>query len=64
VGGTASEAGDLASQVTNLAAQLIARGKRRVVHREGNGTTFWFDVMMMRAANLVGLAAGRKCRFD
>ncbi len=55
------EAGDLASHVYNTwLAQLIAKGQAPGLYIAKQWNNILFDLMMLRAANLVGFAAGQK----
>jgi hypothetical protein len=55
------EAGDLASHVYNAwLAQLIAKGQAPGLYIAGQWHNILFDVALLRAANLVGIAAAQK----
>src|SRR5216683_4119156 len=55
------EAGDLASHVYNAwLAQLIAKGQASGLYIAKQWNNILFDLMLLRAANLVGLVAAQK----
>jgi len=55
------EAGDLASHAFNAwLAQLIAKGQAPGLYIVGQWHNILFDVMLLRTANLVGIAAAEK----
>ena len=55
------EAGDLASHVYNTwLAQLIVKGQAPGLYIANQWNNILFDLMLLRAANLVGLAAAQK----